>query len=93
MQLPSEIEEKLLEIGAMILKGNGRLDQKTRALIALSTAVAAFCSHGHGEFRSLARRLGAAEEEIEEAETIALRMRERCQTESGLFEIANQQVV
>lgn len=81
-----EIQDKLIDIGSMVLK-TGALDNKTKALIGLSTAVVGFCSHCHGQSKSIAKRFGATEEEIEEAEAIALRMREKCQNEAGLFSL------
>lgn len=84
--LLDEIQDKLIDIGSMVLK-TGVLDNKTRALIALSTAIASSCSHCHGQSKSLARKFEATEEEIEEAEAIAIRMRQKCQNESGLFNL------
>lgn len=81
-----EIQDKLIDIGSMILK-TGALDNKTRALIGLSTAVATYCNHCHGQSRSIALKFGATEEEIEEVEAIALRMRQKCQNKSGLFNL------
>ena len=82
--LPEQIQDKLIDIGNMVLRTSA-LDTKTKALIALSAATATFCSHCHGQFRSTAKKFGATEKEIEEAERLALRMRERCEHESGLF--------
>ena len=79
-----KVQDKLIDTGSMILK-TGQLDIKTKALIALSTAVATYCAHCHCQSKSLARRFGATEVEIEEAENIALRMRQKCQNKSGLF--------
>ncbi|MBL7132188.1 MAG: carboxymuconolactone decarboxylase family protein [Candidatus Omnitrophica bacterium] len=84
---PEQIQDKLVDIGSMVLK-TGALDNKTKALIGLSTAVATYCSHCHGQVRSIAKRFGATEEELEEAEAIALRMREKCQNGVGLFSLS-----
>jgi len=81
---PEQIQDKLIDVGSMILK-TSMFDIKTKALIALSTAVAAYCVHSHGQSKSIAKKLGVSEKEIEEAEAIALRMREKCRNESGLF--------
>ena len=83
---PEQIQDKLIDIGSMILK-NGVLDNKTRALIGIATAVTSFCSHCHGQSKSIAKKFGATEEEIEETEAIALRMREKCCNESMLFKL------
>lgn len=81
-----QIQDKLIDIGSMVLK-KGALDNKTRALIALSTAVATYCVHCHGQSKSLAMKFEATEDEIEESEAIALRMRKKCQNEFGLFSL------
>ena len=83
---PDEIQDKLIDIGSMVLK-TSVLDNKTKGLIALSTAVATYCTHCHGQATSMAKKFGATEEEIEEVEAIALRMRQRCQNESELFSL------
>lgn len=75
-----QIQDKLIDIGNMVLK-RSVLDNKTKALIALSTAVAAYCIHCHTQSKSIAKNFGATEEEIEEIEAIALRMRQKCQNE------------
>lgn len=74
---PEQIQDKLIDIGSMVLK-TGALDTKTKALIAISCAVATYCVHCHGQSKSIAKNFGATEQEIEEAEAIALRMREKC---------------
>ncbi len=81
-----EIQDKLIDIGSMVLK-TGVLDNKTKALIAISCAVATYCTHCYGQSKSIAEKFGATEEEIEEAENIALRMRQKCQNQSGLFSL------
>jgi len=50
-----QIQDKLIDIGSMILK-TGILDNKTKALIGLSTAVAAYCAHCHGQSKSIAKK-------------------------------------
>ena len=84
MKIPQPIQDKLIDVGTLVL-GTGTLDSRTNALVALSCAVTGFCTHCHGQCVSLARKFGAAEEEIEEAEAIALRVRERCQNKTGLY--------
>ena len=81
---PDGIQDKLIDIGSMVLK-TGTLDNKTKALIALSTAIATYCIHCRDQSKSLARKFGATEVEIEDAENIALRMRQKCQNQSGSF--------
>jgi len=83
---PEQIQDKLINIGSMVLK-TGALDIRTKALIGLSAAVASFCSHCHGQLRSIAKKFGVTEVEIEEVENIALRMRQKCQNQSGLFSL------
>lgn len=85
--LPEGIQDKLIDIGSIILRTSS-LEPKTKALMAVTAATATACSHCRGEFRRTAARLGATREEIEEAEELALRMRERCRNESGLFLIS-----
>ncbi|MBL7132060.1 MAG: carboxymuconolactone decarboxylase family protein [Candidatus Omnitrophica bacterium] len=80
-----QIQDKLIDTGSMILK-TGHLDIKTKALIGLSTAVTTYCVHCHYQSKSLARRFGATEVEIEEAENIALRMRQKCQMKTQFTE-------
>ena len=80
------IQDKLIDIGSMVLKTD-TLDNKTKALIVLSTAVATYCVHCHGQSKSIALKFGATGEEIEEAEAIALRMRQKCHNEVGLFSL------
>ncbi len=89
--VPERIQNKLIDIGTMVLK-TSVLDPKTKALIALSTATATACAHCHGQFRATAAKLGATQEEIEEAERLALRMKERCQNDSGLYLISRTDV-
>ncbi|MBL7130994.1 MAG: carboxymuconolactone decarboxylase family protein [Candidatus Omnitrophica bacterium] len=83
---PEQIQDKLIDVGSMVLK-TGYLNIKTKALIGLSTAVATYCAHCHYQTKSLARKFGATELEIEEAENIALRMRQKCHIESRLFSL------
>ena len=82
--MPREIEDKVIDVGAAVLK-NSRLDRKTKALIAVGAAVAARCSHCHGHGANLALRLGASPEEIEEARELGRLMQRRCSIEGGLF--------
>ena len=84
MRLPTPIQDKLIDIGSMVLKQTS-LDKETKVLIAVATSVACYCSHSHGEFKIIARKLGLSSEQIEEAEDIGLRMREKGQNSSGLF--------
>ncbi|MFH0924799.1 MAG: carboxymuconolactone decarboxylase family protein [bacterium] len=81
-----QIQDKLIDIGSMVLK-TGALDNKTRSLIALSTAIVSCCSHCHGEMEAMARKFEATKEEIEEAESIALRMRKKCENKFGLVKL------
>jgi AhpD family alkylhydroperoxidase len=89
--LPEEIQDKLIDIGMIILQ-DGALDPKTKALIAVSTATATSCTHCRGRFKATASQLGATEEQIDEAERLALRMRERCRNESGIYLISRATV-
>jgi len=84
--LLEQIQDKLIDIGSMVLK-TGTLGNKTKALLALSTAVATYCTHCYVQSKSIAKKFGATKEEIEEAEAIALRMREKCDNELGLFSL------
>ncbi len=86
---PQQIQDKLIDIGSMVLK-TGALDNKTRVLIALSTSFATYCAHCYGQAKSLAKKFGVTEKEIEEAENIALRMREKCKNQFGLFSLNEQ---
>ena len=47
-------------------------------------------SHSHGYFVDMASKLGARELQIEEAEEIAIRMRQRCDNEEGLYSLTNE---
>ena len=80
--LPDEIQDKLTDVGCMIIK-TGKLDNKTKALTALSAAAACYCVHCCGQARSIAEKFGATDEEIEEVRIIALRTREKCQMKPG----------
>jgi len=80
-----KVQDKLIDTGSMVLK-TGHLDIKTKALISLSTAIATYCAHCHYQSKSLARKFGATEVEIEEAENIALQMRQKCQMKTQFTE-------
>ncbi|MFH1857369.1 MAG: carboxymuconolactone decarboxylase family protein [Candidatus Omnitrophota bacterium] len=86
VKLPNQIQDKIIDVGTKVIR-EGALEPKTKALVAVATAVSTFCTHCHGQFRATAKNLGATEEEIEEVETIALRMRQRCENETGLFKM------
>lgn len=86
MGLPRDVQKKLMEIKSMVIR-DGPLDRKTKALIAVASAVTAYCTHCHGDISFMARKMGLSDEEIAEAEEIALRMRERCPNEYGLYRI------
>jgi len=86
MSLPEAIQDKFIDIGSMVVK-TSELDPKTKALLALASAVATCCSHCHGEFTAIARKFGATDQEIEEAEALALRMRIRCQNETAFYSL------
>jgi len=86
VKLPNEIQDKIIDIGTKVIKDSA-LDPKTKALVAVATATSTFCTHCHGQFRATARKLGATEREIEEVEAIALRMRQRCENDTGLFKM------
>ncbi|MCG2659059.1 MAG: carboxymuconolactone decarboxylase family protein [Kiritimatiellae bacterium] len=88
MKIPEAIQDKLIDVGDVVLR-NSNLDIKTKALIGLACAVTGFCSHCHGQCVSLAWKLGASPAEIEEAEAIALRIRERCNNETGLYRLSD----
>lgn len=87
MKIPEPVQDKLIDIGTLVLR-NGNLGHKARALVGLACAVTGFCAHCHGQCRSLAEKFGATEGEIEEAEAIALRVRERCADETGLYSLS-----
>ncbi len=88
LPVPEQIQDKLIDFGSRVLK-IGTLDNKNKAktLIALSTAVVTYCVHCHGQSKSLAKKFETTEIEIDEAENIALRMRQKCQNKSGLFNL------
>ena len=88
MRVPRPVEDKIIDVGALVLR-DGAVENKEKALVALSCAVASFCTHCHGEFAALARKLGATDAEIEEVEAIAERVRQRCANEAGLFRLNN----
>ena len=89
MRLPQRVQEKLLDIGNLVIS-EGSLDSRAKALIALATAVSSYCSHSHGYFADMAKKLGATEAEIEEAEEIAMRVRQRCDNEMGLYSLTEE---
>ncbi|MBN1836405.1 MAG: carboxymuconolactone decarboxylase family protein, partial [Spirochaetales bacterium] len=89
--LPDGIQDKLIDIGTAVLR-TGALDLKTKALIAMATATATACSHCHGQFRATAASFGATAKEIDEADQLAVRMRQSCSNESGLYLISRADV-
>jgi len=86
MKLPRPVEDKVIDVGALVLQ-TGAVDNKEKALVAVGCAVASFCTHCHGQFATLARKLGATQAEIDEVETIAQRVRQRCENEAGLYRL------
>ena len=87
MKIPEAIQDKLIDVGDLVLR-TSNLDTKTKVLVGLACAVTGFCSHCHGQCASWARKLGASQAEIEEAESIALRVRERCNNETRLYNLS-----
>ncbi len=87
MKLPRSVEDKMIDVGALVLR-TGAVGNKEKALVAVSCAVASFCTHCHGEFAALARKLGASEAEIDEVEAIARRVRQRCENETGFYRLS-----
>ncbi len=73
----SVIREKLSLIGKLVLM-NGKLDVKTKALIALSSAASVSCGHCKEQSKKMAQKFGADGEEIKEAEELAVKVREKC---------------
>ncbi len=88
MRVPRPVEDKVIDVGALVLR-TGAVDNKEKALVAVSCAVASFCTHCHGEFSALARKLGATQAEIDEVEAIAKRVRQRCENEAALYRLNN----
>jgi AhpD family alkylhydroperoxidase len=86
MKLPHSVQDKVIDVGALILR-TGAVENKEKALVALSCAMATSCAHCHGEFVALARKLGATQSEIDEVEAIAERVRQRCENETGLYRL------
>jgi len=80
------IADKLIDVGSAVIK-NESLEVKSKILCAISSSLASYCTHCHGQFVAMARKYGLDEEEIREAEAIGLRMRERCPNESGLYKM------
>jgi len=80
------IADKLIDVGQEVIR-NGSLEVKSKILCAISSSLASYCTHCHGQFVAIARKSGLTEEEIGEAEAIGLRMRERCANESGLYRL------
>ena len=87
MKLPRAVEDKVIDVGALVLRA-GAVDNKGKALVAVSCALASYCTHCRGEFAALARKLGATEAEIDEVEAIASRVRQRCDNETGLYRMS-----
>ncbi|NOZ22077.1 MAG: hypothetical protein GXP25_13425 [Planctomycetes bacterium] len=86
MKLPEAVQDKLIDIGEMVLR-RSNLKAEAKALIAISASVACRCTHCHGEFKKMAKKLGVVEKEIDEAIEIAVRMRQRCENEGGLYRL------
>ena len=86
MMFTEAIADKLIDVGSAVIK-NESLEVKSKILCAISSSLASYCTHCHGQFVGMARRFGLDEEGIGEAEAIGARMRERCANESGLYRL------
>lgn len=86
MKVPQAVEDKIIDVGNLVLR-NGPLSSRERALVALGCSIASCCTHCNGALRRLARKLEATQEEIEQVEAIAARVRQRCANEAGLYSL------
>jgi len=87
MKVPRPVQDKMIDVGALVLR-DGAVENKEKALVAMSCAVASFCTHCRGEFATLARKLGATQAEIDEVEAIARRVRQRCENGTALYRLS-----
>ena len=86
MILPEAVSDKMIDVGTIVIK-NGSLDTKTKILCAISSSIASYCTHCHGQFRDMARKSGLTDKQISEAEAIGMRIRQKCSNESGFYSL------